>query len=117
MQRPGKILPVALKQLTSKPATVMYPAGEVKQFPEVRGMIAFNAELCIGCTACVRDCPSKAITIDKIADKQFKATINKARCVFCGQCVDSCPKDALKHTPDFELAVLSRDGLICDSWT
>ena len=115
---PGKIFPVTLKQLLSRPATVAYPAGAEKQFPAVRGMITFNAELCIGCTACVRDCPSKAIEIEKIADepKQFNAIINKARCVFCGQCVDSCPKDALKHTPNFELAALSRDGLISDTW-
>ena len=110
-QGPGKILPVALNQLVSKPATVAYPAGDKNQFPEVRGKIVFSAELCVGCTACVRDCPSHAIQIEKVADKEFKAIIDMAECIFCAQCVDSCPKNALSYTPEFELAALDRDSL------
>ena len=111
--KPAKILPLVLRQLFSQPATVSYPAGE-KQFPDVRGKVYHDPELCIGCTACMRDCPAKAIEIIKVATepvKRFEATIYLDRCVFCGQCVNGCPKRALRHSPEFELAVLNRDAL------
>jgi formate hydrogenlyase subunit 6/NADH:ubiquinone oxidoreductase subunit I len=110
MKRPGKIIPLALKLFSSKPATVSYPAGE-RQFPDIRAKIVFDQELCIGCTSCVRDCPTGAIEIIKLEDKQYKAVMHIDRCVFCGQCVDSCPKDALHLTPEFELAGLTRDNM------
>ena len=111
MIRPGKIMSTALKLLFTKPATVSYPAGEEKQFPAVRGRIIFIPENCIGCTACVRDCPTKAIEIEKLPEKQFACVISNDRCIYCGQCVDSCPKEALEITPDFELAGFSRDSM------
>jgi ferredoxin len=45
---------------------------------------------------CVRDCPSEAISINKIGEKRFEAIIDLDRCVYCGQCVSSCNKDALE---------------------
>lgn len=119
MTRPGKIIPATLKNLFSKPATVSYPAplaaGE-KPLPATRGKVVHNPELCIGCNACMRDCPAFAITIIKVGDKQFKAIIKQDDCVYCGQCVDSCPKEgALVSTNDFELAALSKEALWTDS--
>jgi formate hydrogenlyase subunit 6/NADH:ubiquinone oxidoreductase subunit I len=54
----------------------------------------------------MRDCPSNAITITKVGEKQFNCEINLAKCIYCAQCVDSCPKKALEATKEFELAVL-----------
>ena len=118
MKGPGKILPVALKNFVSKVATVSYPAAPAdggKQFPDMRGKIVHNPELCVGCTACVRDCTSNAIEIIKVADKQFKAIIYMDRCVFCRQCVDTCPKDAQLETKEFELAAFDKAALAVDS--
>ncbi|MCL1846739.1 MAG: 4Fe-4S dicluster domain-containing protein [Coriobacteriia bacterium] len=115
MTNPGRIIPYTLKMMVSKPATVTYPAGDVHQFPAIRGRIVYDAALCIGCTACMRDCPTDAIVIEKIVEKLpekfFAATIMNDRCIYCAQCVDGCPKDALQFTPEFELAGLSRDSM------
>jgi formate hydrogenlyase subunit 6/NADH:ubiquinone oxidoreductase subunit I len=59
----------------------------------------------------MRDCPSGAIEIRKIGEKQFEAEINLAKCIYCGQCVDSCLKKALEITAEFELAKLDPSQL------
>jgi formate hydrogenlyase subunit 6/NADH:ubiquinone oxidoreductase subunit I len=89
---------------------VSYPAGE-NQFPAIRGRIVFEPEKCVGCTACVRDCPTAAIEIEKLPEKRYAAIISNDRCIYCAQCVDGCPKDALHYTPEFELAALSRASM------
>lgn len=60
-----------------------------------RGKLNFNAKACIGCKLCMRDCPSDAIVIKKVGDKQFEAEIDIAKCIYCAQCADSCHKKAL----------------------
>jgi|WetSurMetagenome_2_1015567.scaffolds.fasta_scaffold07185_6 formate hydrogenlyase subunit 6/NADH:ubiquinone oxidoreductase subunit I len=111
MKFPGKMLEQVLRSVVSKPATVRYPSVKVSMPDRFRGRLAFCAEKCIGCKLCVRDCPSGAIQIRKIADKQFEADIDMAKCIYCGQCVDSCVKKALEITPEFELAQLTRSKL------
>lgn len=111
MTRPGKMLPFIFKMLTKKPATVLYPFVTVKMPEDFRGKLKFEADKCIGCKICMRDCPSDAIIIEKIGEKQFKAEVYLDRCIYCGQCVDSCPKRALKNTKDYELANYTRDKL------
>ena len=114
MKRTGKILPEAIKSLFRKPATVSYPAHRDDVFTNVRGKLVFDAAKCIGCRMCMRDCPAKAIEIEKVADKQFKAVLKVDNCIFCGQCVDTCPKDALHCTTEFELANFNRKDMKID---
>jgi len=60
---------------------------------EVEGSTAeVIAELCIGCEACIRMCPYKAITKDEETDT---AIVNKVICKGCGVCGASCPKKAI----------------------
>jgi formate hydrogenlyase subunit 6/NADH:ubiquinone oxidoreductase subunit I len=106
MSRPGKIARLLMQSLFKKPATGNYPADQSGMPEGFRGKLKFNALMCIGCKMCMRDCPSNAIEICKIGEKQFEAQINLAKCIYCGQCVDSCPKDALGITAEFELAKL-----------
>jgi formate hydrogenlyase subunit 6/NADH:ubiquinone oxidoreductase subunit I len=111
MSRPGKIAKLLLQSLFKKPATLNYPADHSGMPEGFRGKIKFDASKCIGCKMCMRDCPSGAIEIRKLGDKEFELEINLARCIYCGQCVDSCLKKALEITAEFELAKLKPQQL------
>jgi len=45
---------------------------------------------CIRCGVCVRSCPEKAITLDKISAK-----INHGKCIKCYCCHEQCPEGAI----------------------
>ena len=111
MKRPGKMLRQLLRSVLSRPDTVRYPYVKVTMPEKFRGKLKFHPERCIGCKLCMRDCPTDAISIRKVGEKQFEADIDMGRCIYCAQCVDTCPKNALESTPEFELAQLRRDAL------
>jgi formate hydrogenlyase subunit 6/NADH:ubiquinone oxidoreductase subunit I len=94
-----------------KPATIKYVPGKAKMPKGFRGQIKFDPSKCVGCKMCMRDCPSGAIVIRKIGDKQFEAEFDLGKCVFCGQCAESCFKKALEITEGFELAQLDKAKL------
>jgi formate hydrogenlyase subunit 6/NADH:ubiquinone oxidoreductase subunit I len=93
-----------LDSLFHKAATTRYPFVKAPMPKDFRGKLKFTPEKCVGCKACMRDCPTGAITIRQVGDKKFEAEIDLARCIYCAQCVDSCPRGALETTPEFELA-------------
>jgi formate hydrogenlyase subunit 6/NADH:ubiquinone oxidoreductase subunit I len=111
MKKPGKMLKETVRHVLKKPATVRYPYVKVEMPAKFRGKIKFDSEKCIGCKACVRDCPADAIHIDKVGDKRFDCRFDLDKCIYCAQCVDSCPKKALSVTTEFELAQLDRHKL------
>lgn len=51
--------------------------------------IKVDAKKCMGCTHCMKACPTEAIRL-----KNGVATINADRCVDCGNCLRACPVDA-----------------------
>ncbi len=51
--------------------------------------IKVDVEKCIGCTHCMKSCPTEAI---RVVDG--KAKINPDRCVDCGNCLRVCPVNA-----------------------
>ena len=63
-------------------------------------MIAFVFEdLCIGCTKCIKRCPTDAIVG---ASKQIHGVVDDA-CTGCEACADVCPTGAITmraETPD-----------------
>ena len=111
MIRPGMMLRQVLGSIFKKSATSHYPFKKSPMPDKFRGKIIFYPEKCIGCKLCMRDCPSNAITITKMGEKQFSCTIDLGKCIYCAQCVDTCPKKAVEATKEYELAVLDRANL------
>lgn len=53
--------------------------------------VLLDPEKCIGCTTCVRHCPTEAIRV-----YGGRAHINVDRCIDCGECIRVCPQKAKK---------------------
>ncbi len=62
--------------------------------------VKLNKSKCIGCTACIKRCPTEAIRV-----RAGKAEINSKRCIDCGECIRICPKGA-KRAHSTRLAAL-----------
>jgi formate hydrogenlyase subunit 6/NADH:ubiquinone oxidoreductase subunit I len=107
----GKMIKKVFLTGFKKPVTVLYPFTPVHMPQGFRGKLIFHKEKCIGCKLCMKDCPSNAITIRKVGEKQFEADIDLGKCIYCAQCVDSCMKKALETSPEFELAQLDYKNL------
>jgi NAD-dependent dihydropyrimidine dehydrogenase PreA subunit len=57
--------------------------------------LAFDAEACVGCGACVEVCPHGVFAMDV-----KKATIAyRTSCMECGACAKNCPAKALSVSP------------------
>ena len=51
--------------------------------------VTLNKERCVGCTNCIKRCPTEAIRI-----QGGKAVIAPERCIDCGECIRICPHHA-----------------------
>jgi formate hydrogenlyase subunit 6/NADH:ubiquinone oxidoreductase subunit I len=111
MKKPGAMLGEVLSHVLKKPATSRYPFVAARMPENFRGKLVSYDSKCTGCKLCMMDCPSHAITITKVAEKQFEVIIDLDKCIYCGQCVDSCNRKALQVTQEFELASLDRSTL------
>ena len=52
--------------------------------------VHFDNDLCTGCTACVKDCPTRAIRV-----KNNQALSLPGKCIGCGQCIRVCKTGAI----------------------
>jgi len=104
----------ALKALIKGPYTSGYPAKPHKAKWGYRGRPTPNDDYCIGCEACARVCPVKAI---KIIDEGKNRKILRLYdiCNFCGQCEYWCTtKKGVQLTPEYELATLDRSKVYAE---
>jgi NADH-quinone oxidoreductase subunit I len=120
---------VTLRNLASRPPTVMYPKDKVVPPRRARGVIALNAEACTVCMLCARECPDWCIYIEGHKVEQPPAEpggrarsrsvldrfdIDFALCMYCGICVEVCPFDALFWSPEAEYSEVSMVDLLHD---
>ncbi len=56
-----------------------------------RHSVSLDVSRCVGCTTCLRHCPTEAIRI-----RDGHAVINEQRCIDCGECIKHCPHKAKK---------------------
>ncbi len=99
MPNPLKLpmVPRALRNLASRPATRRYPT-ELRVRPAgARGTIEFDVETCNYCMLCARRCPAAAITVDREARTW---AIEQLTCIACGVCVDVCAKKSLSMSTE-----------------
>jgi len=57
--------------------------------------VTLDKDSCMGCTHCVKRCPTEAIRV-----RDGKARIIKERCIDCGECIRVCPYHAKKVISD-----------------
>ena len=110
-QYPGDMILSVLASLFKKPATMRYPFEKFVMPKDFRGQPKFLSEKCSGCRLCIRDCPAQAITITKVGEKRFEASLDLGRCVYCAQCAETCPRKCIEISTDFELAQIQRGSL------
>lgn len=69
----------------------------------MKDVIIVKPEKCVGCNACVRNCPAPEANITKmLEDGRFITTVNPDRCISCGECVRTCNHGARDFIDDTE---------------
>lgn len=69
-------------------------------------IIIVKPEKCVGCNACVRNCPAPEANITKeISEGKFVTTVNDAKCIACGECVKTCSHGARDYIDDTKEAM------------
>jgi len=81
-----------LRNLTSRPATRLYPHVRREPFPGFRGTLDINPDECILCGICAKKCPSQCIEVDA---KTRTWTCDSFACVYCSVCVEACPTQCM----------------------
>lgn len=63
--------------------------------PNFLHSVTLDDDKCIGCTDCIKRCPTEAIRV-----RNSKAVITEERCIDCGMCIKVCRNYAKKATTD-----------------
>ena len=78
-------------------------------------IIIVKPDKCVGCNACVRNCPAPEANITKmLEDGRFVTTVNPERCITCGECVRTCNHGARDYIDDTEncMSRMKKDKII-----
>ena len=64
-------------------------------------LIIVKPEKCVGCNACVRECPApEANIVKQLEDGRFITMVNHDKCIGCGECVKKCTHGARDYIDD-----------------
>lgn len=66
------------------------------------GIITVNAENCVGCNKCVRNCLAFEANVSYTSEDGNKVRIDNEKCILCGKCIDVCDHDARGFEDDTE---------------
>jgi len=69
---------------------------------ELNHSVVLREDKCIGCTSCLKICPTEAIRV-----RDGKANIISERCIDCGECISICPNHAKSAITD-DLSLLKK---------
>jgi formate hydrogenlyase subunit 6/NADH:ubiquinone oxidoreductase subunit I len=117
---------VTLSHFVRRPTTVQYPdrmpdgMSVTDSLPErYRGLLEVDMDICTACLACEQACPIECIKIvidkDPLNPKRRYMSvfdIDMAKCMYCGLCSEPCPTQAIRHTREFQGAMVHLEGLI-----
>ncbi|HEV8320070.1 MAG TPA: 4Fe-4S binding protein [Myxococcota bacterium] len=117
---------VTLSHFVRRPTTVQYPdrmpdgVSVTQLLPErYRGLLEVDMDICTACLACEQACPIECIKIvvekDPLdAKRRYMSVfdIDMAKCMYCGLCSEPCPTLAIRHTREFQGAMVHLEGLI-----
>lgn len=122
-------LAVSMRNVFRAPTTVDFPRVRRPRSERYRASFALlhdeaGDELCVGCFACERICPSEVITVkaekrvSEVTEKKrsyaVEFTLDANACIYCELCVQVCPTDAIVMTsvaaePQFDRSSLCLD--------
>ncbi len=77
-------------------------AGKTEQHSN--GKPGVDAELCVGCKACLKECAQGALLFDP---ETKKTSVDKDLCVGCGRCLGACNFDAISFAFNAAVAMLN----------
>jgi len=70
-------------------------------------LLTLKEDRCVGCTHCIRVCPTEAIRV-----REGKARRTPHRCIDCGECLRVCPWKAWTVEADPSTRVLEKGGAV-----
>ena len=117
---------VALLHLFTRSVTLQYPTEKWEMPERSRARLLNNIQDCIGCSQCVRVCPTDCISIQTekrgkdeperfasdgtpIKLRTYVYDIEMTLCCYCGLCTFACPTHCLVMTTDYENSVYDKN--------